>query len=311
MKWLVDLDPREPLGQGAWHSMSPRIRSVRKQLKRAAESWDEKESDDGRETVHELRVATRRADAALDIYGQLLPDKQYKWWNKWLKRIRHAAATARDADVLTSHFTEKLPPALLRDLVLRDLASERAQAQEPIWEIAERLDRKKRWKKHSKRLKRYLRSKSEPELAKPFGAWAHRRIEPLVTDFWQSVASSDAELADLHQFRIETKKLRYAIELLGSVFPPGLRTIVSPRLEQLQQTLGDLNDCVQRLEVLETWREEFQDQELKDQIRQLQDGEQRQIDAQREKFDQWWKAESQILRSTLNDTTRSGASCVA
>jgi CHAD domain-containing protein len=310
MKWLVDLKPREPVGRCAWKSLSPRLRNVRKFLRRAADSRDEHDSSDGREIVHELRVATRRADSALDMYGGLLPDKQYKWWSKWLKRVRQAAATARDADVLTVHFS-KLPVGQLRDLGLRSLAGERDTAQKPIWDVAERLDRKKRWRKHRKRLKRYLRRDCDPELSRPFGAWAHRRIEPLVTDFWQSVVPANADLAQLHQFRIEGKKLRYAIELLGSVFPPALRTIVYPRLEQLQQILGDLNDCVQRSSVLDNWREEFDDPELKNQLRQLEAEEQRRIDELRKKFDQWWSAESQTLCSTLKDCVREDTSCVA
>jgi CHAD domain-containing protein len=312
MKWLVDLDPREPVGGCAWHSLSPRLRNVRKYLRRAAESWDKQDSGDGRELVHELRVATRRAHAALHIYDCLLPETHYSWWNKWLKRIRQAAATARDADVLAAHFSE-LPPGLLHDLILRRLADERAVAQEPIWEVAERLERKKRWRKHYKRLKTYLRAdhESHTEIAQPFGSWAQRRIEPLVADFWQSVAPADAELARLHQFRIESKKLRYAIELLGSVFPPELRTVVLPRLEQLQQVLGDLNDCVQRSKVLSGWRNEFDDQQLEDQLQELEAAEQRRIDEQRKKFEQWWAAESQTLRAALNDGGPGDASCVA
>src|SRR5206468_932768 len=57
------------------------------------------EPDKDPEHVHQLRVGTRRATAALDIFADCLPAKVYKTARKQLRRIRRAAGAARDWDV--------------------------------------------------------------------------------------------------------------------------------------------------------------------------------------------------------------------
>src|SRR5262249_9204837 len=51
------------------------------------------------EHVHQLRVGTRRARAALDIFALCLPPKAHKNAKKLLRGLRRAAGEARDWDV--------------------------------------------------------------------------------------------------------------------------------------------------------------------------------------------------------------------
>ena len=50
--------------------------------------------------MHQLRVATRRAAATVRIFDALLPQRRMRRLNKCLRKIRRAAGTARDLDVL-------------------------------------------------------------------------------------------------------------------------------------------------------------------------------------------------------------------
>jgi|SRR5579871_863763 len=48
--------------------------------------------------------------------------------------------------------------------------------------------------------------------------------------------------SDLHSLRLATKRLRYTLELFRSCYGPGLRARMTA-LRQLQQCLGQVNDC--------------------------------------------------------------------
>src|SRR5262249_4315666 len=51
------------------------------------------------EYVHQLRVGTRRADAALRIFTACLPGEVYRKSRRRLRELRRAAGAARDWDV--------------------------------------------------------------------------------------------------------------------------------------------------------------------------------------------------------------------
>jgi CHAD domain-containing protein len=59
-----------------------------------------KKSADDIEYVHQLRVATRRASAAVQIFAELLPKRKSRLINRRLRELRQAAGEARDLDVL-------------------------------------------------------------------------------------------------------------------------------------------------------------------------------------------------------------------
>lgn len=92
-KWVEGIAPGERAGRIAVRTLRVRLERVEHYLKRAA-----KKADKDVEYVHNLRIWTRRATAALKLYDEMLPSKQAAWFRKWLKRIRHAAVDARDYD---------------------------------------------------------------------------------------------------------------------------------------------------------------------------------------------------------------------
>ena len=94
-KWIVGLRPDMTLETAAHHVLTTRLDVAYQWLPRAI---DEAEQDP--ENVHQLRVATRRADAALRIFRCCLPGKTYRSARARLRTIRRAAGAARDWDVL-------------------------------------------------------------------------------------------------------------------------------------------------------------------------------------------------------------------
>src|SRR5215831_7032142 len=93
-KWISDLAAETPLVDAARRVLSIRLEVVRDWLGLAL-----REPDKDPEHVHQLRVGTRRAGAALEIFAPCLPEKVYDAARRHLRRLRRAAGAARDWDV--------------------------------------------------------------------------------------------------------------------------------------------------------------------------------------------------------------------
>jgi CHAD domain-containing protein len=74
---------------------------------------------------------------------------------------------------------------------------------------------------------------------------ATRMLPPLVSAYLEAgrqLNSGPVEPAALHRFRLEGKRLRYAMELFAPCYGPGLSRYLE-LLRSAQTSLGDLNDC--------------------------------------------------------------------
>src|SRR5439155_26079578 len=101
-KWITDLTPETPLEDAARRVLTVRLEVVHEYLPLALERWTEDS-----EHVHQLRVGTRRAGAALAIFEPCLPRKVFKRVRKRLRKVRRAAGEARDWDVFTLTLAER------------------------------------------------------------------------------------------------------------------------------------------------------------------------------------------------------------
>src|SRR5262249_20000716 len=93
-KWIAEIDNKTPLVDAARRTLRLRLETVQEQLPLALQKADEDP-----EHVHQLRVATRRAGAAVRIFASCLPGKAYRRARKTLRLLRRAAGAARDWDV--------------------------------------------------------------------------------------------------------------------------------------------------------------------------------------------------------------------
>jgi CHAD domain-containing protein len=100
-KWISDLKATTPVVDAARHVLTVRLEVVRDYLPLALQ-----QADRDPEHVHQLRVGTRRARAALDIFACCLPLKVYKGARKHLRSIRQVAGEARDWDVFVASLTQ-------------------------------------------------------------------------------------------------------------------------------------------------------------------------------------------------------------
>src|SRR5688572_5271562 len=94
-KWIDGLKPKMAVAKAARVVLKVRLTAAEKLVRPAVEKAYEDV-----EHVHHLRVATRRAAAALRAFADALPAKPLKAAKRALKAIRQTAGNARDWDVL-------------------------------------------------------------------------------------------------------------------------------------------------------------------------------------------------------------------
>src|SRR5947209_13516789 len=211
-KWIKGLKAKMPLADAARRVLQVRLEVVRTRLPLAL-----REPDKDPEHVHQLRVGTRRAGAAVEIFEPCLRGKPYRGAGKAMKKLRRAAGEARDWDVFHDMLTAQLDSAKPNektgiDLLLGYARGQRDVAQMHLTEVAEtksgNVDAL-----IEKTLKCVRRPRKGPEklvdLARPL-------LADLLADLDKAVARDLSRYENLHLVRIAGKRLRYAMEVFAS-----------------------------------------------------------------------------------------------
>ena len=121
--------------------------------------------------------------------------------------------------------------------------------------------------------------------------WAHRQLRRVVKRFYKASPKKSDDLEALHRFRVRGKELRYAMELLSTVFPHEFRSSLYPRVTLLQDKLGDLNDHATAHNHLAKWCNETDSQRVAKQLRKLMSQESKDLEKSILLFRQWWTPE--------------------
>jgi CHAD domain-containing protein len=277
-KWIDGLSPEMRVSQAAHTTLRRRLRTVWSLLKPAAER-----ADRSTEYVHQLRVATRRAMAALEGYAELCPRRKVEKMSKRLNRIRKRAGEARDYDVLIERLSA-LPEAERLAPLIEAIGRRRREVQAPIREIYRKL--KKRDFRHA--ANKLVNQVHCPRGDATFGRWARIGTERAAAAFFTAAAGNLDDLTELHQFRIAGKHLRYVLEYSAGAFGPEVRTSLYPEVERMQSLLGIVNDHASALAHYETWRSEWNDEELKALVDEQIAVERSGLDDARREFFRWW-----------------------
>ncbi len=291
-KWISDLTAQTPVADAARHALTVRLKVVREYLPLALH-----EADKDPEHVHQLRVGTRRARAALDIFALCLPQKAYKTAKKVLRGLRRAAGQARDWDVflagLVSWEGRRGPrdkPGL--DFLIGHAAAMRTAAQVHLEEAAAEYPFS-----FDRLLAETVAAVHRPpaggprtlaDLARPLLAGLLRELD--------EAASGDLEdYAHLHRVRIVGKRLRYAMEIFADCFAEPFREEFYPAVEEMQEILGNANDshvASQRLEALRARLQVVLPAEWKRYrpgIEKLLRHHEERLPRERAHFEAWWK----------------------
>lgn len=191
------------------------------------------------EAVHDVRVASRRLRTVLDLAD---PDA-YPGFRKQRKRAKAltvALGATRELDVHMVH--------------LGQLGSELADpARHAVLEHVQEAFELKRTKARARMVREVMRIEfgelaglrnavpvgTAGDLPAALRTLLEPRLRETLEDVRARVAVEDAPA--LHQLRIGTKKLRYAVEVLAEALPPATDAWLS-RLKTLQVALGEHHD---------------------------------------------------------------------
>jgi len=196
------------------------------------------------ENVHQLRTSTRRADAALVLVAEWLPQRRKDRVHKKLKAIRHSAGTVRDLDILCESLDllrNQLPKSSAHWLRKRTAAF-RLHAIKQLTQKSRRL-----WKLGLKR--RFSAVLTDLTLSNPLSAAdlqliASTKIRQIADRLFSEIDLFESGEQHLHQARIWGRRLRYLNDLLDEVLDDPLIKSVNIELIAMQSLLGYANDRV-------------------------------------------------------------------
>jgi CHAD domain-containing protein len=284
-KWLDGVRADDPVSTAARHALEQRLELVWHYLMRASDRRPEAED------VHQLRVSARRAAAVVEAYLDVIPPARGEWFAKKLGKIRKAANDARDLEVLRKRLHHRVDDQASDawKRLLKKVKRLRDEAHEPIAAIAQRLGQRDFEKKVEQLVDRVAwRDESQPE--PDFADAARQRLERLAQPFFAAARSDLHNIDALHAFRIAGKRLRYAIEIFAAV-SPALRSDIYPRMEQLQERLGEINDHASAVGRYSTWLAEWDDLTVGETLESLIVEEKAALDECRRSFHEWWTIE--------------------
>jgi CHAD domain-containing protein len=254
-KWIEVESPDVPATDVARRALEARQNTVWEWLPLAADS-----PAGEIENVHQLRVSTRRATAALHQFESWLPKKRARWFRKQLKKIRKTAGEARDLDVLARRLAEHCQSEQAAGCpgLMARATEARAAAQPAIHQLHEKLG-----ERFGKRLKKLL-AKTDWRSDSPCPTYldvARTGLAPLAATFFTAAEGDFENILALHEFRIAGKQLRYAMEVFAAAFGPGFRKELYPIVEELQEKLGAVNDHANFRDRYLAWSDDTEDQD--------------------------------------------------
>ena len=243
-KWVDGLSSEITVADAARSALQNRLQAVLHFLPLAAER-----SDQNLEYVHLLRVWSRRSLAVFNLYNRILPKKKWRCLRKKLKKIRDVASDARDLDVLLSQTVDEGTWESKAFAV--GVWRRRAKAQRPIQRCCDRMRRRSRLVKLLMKLLEDISKKGE--VTPLIGNWAQDALRRVVEHFHHAFPTDTNDLCAMHRFRTKVKDVRYAIELLAPAFPTELKDCEYPLIEDLQESLGTINDHAVAIFKLSEW----------------------------------------------------------
>jgi CHAD domain-containing protein len=230
----VTLSPGETVADAARKAIASGVESLLRHQS-AAESGEA-------EPLHQLRVATRRLRATIELFSSVIYAAQLKIFRRDLPWIGTMAGGARECDVTSTLITAraaKLDPAL-KDAIAPMIAalgegrkSERAKLDELL---------------ASKRYRNLLAKLARPAIKK---VGADRRLGIVAAQLVRPASRGASRLGGklapdapdpvFHKLRVRIKRLRYELEMITPLGAKRHRKTLK-RLEELQELLGTYHD---------------------------------------------------------------------
>ena len=258
-------------------------------------------------SIQGVRVAARRADAALEIFRGCIRAKSLRQIRRPVRSLLATTQLPRDLDLLAARLMsfdiDRYPGIAFR--AAADIEARSLQAREWLPRTEQQRQELIHWGQQLARSDAWLRdSHREPLL--PF---AVRELAGAASDFLQaSTATLDTPRA-LRRLRQQCRRLRYTLEIFDGVFGYRLARGPYPVLQQLHRRLGAVQDQVATARMLRTLQSEAEVQDLPEFYELLLVEVERQQTAATEAVQAWWTSQRRSrVQKQLQRVLREGSS---
>lgn len=197
---------------------------------------DPKDSD----AIHDLRVSMRRLSQYLETFAKYLDSDVAEKFGKKMKRLMKRCGEVRNCDITLELL--KLVKVSEHGSSARFVEKQRAEAETAL------IKQLKKWKTHSNWAEKLFVDSRDADFDPGLRAW---------TKEWfargRLAAAPGSTHHAMHQFRLEVKRFRYTVEIVQPLYAEGALEPVLETLRELQKALGEMNDCVSALELIEDY----------------------------------------------------------
>src|SRR5262245_11444413 len=207
------------------------------------------------ETIHDFRVASRRAREVLDFLEPTLPKKVHERLMNLARRVTKHLGTARENEVnleMLNRWSEerKLDPIAVELLI---------HSQKMEFEAGFRKAKKRISSQKFDYIPKFLANlKGSRTLSATDSGILQRRHQDFLAFPWDAILDDER----LHDLRIRTKKFRYSVEINNRVQKKRLGRFIR-KIRNLQDVLGRIHDLYVLTEITGKLIEEWDDDSLK------------------------------------------------
>ena len=243
----MDVAPSMPLSDAAPILLRQRLKTV----ERLVDEMSQHDAGDAR-AVHQMRVATRRAAAAIRLCQPCLKERTRKRCRRALRKIRRAASIERQRHVQMQMIGSRIQAAPIENrgvlmALERTLNEAAAQSRNQLLKVARRVNPVKLKQVRRELVKSIAKTQTTATLLDQsqivLAQGARRVLDAAARDL--------AHVEHLHQLRLATKRFRYLLEIAEPIVR-GSVDEVRAQMEDLQDRLGAINDLAELADRIET-----------------------------------------------------------
>jgi CHAD domain-containing protein len=281
-KWLVGIANESPADEVARLALTERLLAVSHFLDECLRGDDETES------IHQLRVWSRRAAATMNMFQPALPTSRRREVMKKLTKLRHVAGSVRDCDIHLEQLRQNI--ALVPKPVIKGIKQERRDARRKLRKLQRRLRSDSQLPMDIERLLAAVQWPKKHSNRKPpaFGTFCRRQLSQFASAFFKLADTNLNDDRKQHALRIAAKEWRYALELAPVALHAGTHRRLYQSLSELQDRSGKVCDCLAAIEQLQTWQDAVSKESHRQRLLELIQREQNRLQRLRGEVVRWW-----------------------
>lgn len=225
------------------------------------------------EGVHQMRVVLRRMRSCVGIYRKAIPRQMTDAWGEEMKWAANSLGPARDLDVFVTESLEATRGKIPLEEGEQKLAVIAQAAREQAYVQVREMLESDRYKEFIAGLDKWitefgwyqgdLPGKVREKLGRPVSSYAVRVLNKhLAVVLEDGDRMGSMTTTELHQLRIDGKKLRYATEFFSTLFNKKGMDEFTSYLKGLQGLLGTMNDVTVMGVLLDTLTAGVEDKQV-------------------------------------------------